>query len=111
MTLMRAGRALRAHRGRGDPRVLPALTVASEGEVVPPSASGGAQPCRVRLAANTAPDRCGPNVRRLRRVYVAVAVLWSALVENRAPTRRDLIGSAVAVAGMAIIVLGHRGSP
>ena len=44
-------------------------------------------------------------------VYVIIAVLWLALVENTTPTRWDLIGSAVAVTGMAIIVLGHRGSP
>lgn len=44
-------------------------------------------------------------------VYVTVAVLWLALVEKTTPTRCDLIGSAVAVAGMAIIVLGHRGAP
>jgi small multidrug resistance family-3 protein len=40
-------------------------------------------------------------------VYVAVALVWLWLVEGRAPTRWDLIGAAVAVAGMAIIVLGH----
>jgi small multidrug resistance family-3 protein len=34
-------------------------------------------------------------------------VLWLWLVENRAPTRWDLIGGAVAITGMAIIVLGH----
>lgn len=43
--------------------------------------------------------------------YVTVAVLWLWLVENRAPSRSDLIGSAVAVLGMAIIVLGNRSSP
>lgn len=44
-------------------------------------------------------------------VYVTGAVLWLWLVENRTPSRADLIGSAVAVLGMAIIVLGHRSSP
>lgn len=44
-------------------------------------------------------------------VYVTVAVLWLWLVEGQAPTRWDVIGCAVAVTGMAIIVLGHRGSP
>jgi small multidrug resistance family-3 protein len=44
-------------------------------------------------------------------VYVTGAVLWLWLVENRTPSRSDLIGSAVAVLGMAIIVLGHRSSP
>lgn len=40
-------------------------------------------------------------------VYVTVAVLWLWLVEGKAPTRWDVIGCAVAVTGMAIIVLGH----
>jgi small multidrug resistance family-3 protein len=44
-------------------------------------------------------------------VYVTVAVLWLWLIENKVPSRWDLIGSAVAVIGMAIIVLGHRSSP
>lgn len=44
-------------------------------------------------------------------VYVTVAVLWLWLVENKAPSRWDLVGCAVALGGMAIIVLGHRGSP
>lgn len=44
-------------------------------------------------------------------VYVTISVLWLWLVEKLAPTRWDLIGCAVAVTGMAIIVLGHRGSP
>jgi small multidrug resistance family-3 protein len=44
-------------------------------------------------------------------VYVTVAVLWLWLVENKTPTRWDLIGSAIAITGMAIIVLGHRGLP
>jgi len=41
-------------------------------------------------------------------VYVAVAVLWLWLVEGQRPTAWDLVGSFVAVTGMAIIVLGHR---
>ena len=41
-------------------------------------------------------------------VYVTVAILWLYFVEQARPTRWDLIGSAVALVGMAIIVLGHR---
>jgi small multidrug resistance family-3 protein len=41
-------------------------------------------------------------------VYVAVAVLWMWNVDGVRPDRWDLIGSAVALLGMAIIVLGPR---
>ncbi|MEK6608100.1 MAG: YnfA family protein [Myxococcota bacterium] len=40
-------------------------------------------------------------------VYIAVAIAWLGLVEGTRPTRWDLLGSAVAILGMAIIVLGH----
>jgi small multidrug resistance family-3 protein len=40
-------------------------------------------------------------------VYVAAAVVWLALVEGQRPDRWDLAGVAVALLGMAIIVLGH----
>ena len=38
-------------------------------------------------------------------VYVAVALAWLFWVEGILPTRWDAIGAAVAIAGMAIIVL------
>ena len=38
-------------------------------------------------------------------VYVAVAIGWLWWVERMEPTRWDLIGAAVTIAGMAIIVL------
>lgn len=44
-------------------------------------------------------------------VYVTVALLWLWLVEETRPTRWDLIGCAVTLAGMAIIILGHRSVP
>ncbi len=44
-------------------------------------------------------------------VYVTVAILWLAVVERVRPTRWDLIGSAVALLGMAIIVVGHKSVP
>jgi small multidrug resistance family-3 protein len=40
-------------------------------------------------------------------VYVSTAVVWLALVEGQRPDAADLVGAAVALAGMAIIVLGH----
>ena len=42
-------------------------------------------------------------------VYIAVAIGWLWVIEGRVPTRTDLFGAAVAILGMAIIVLGHRG--
>lgn len=41
-------------------------------------------------------------------VYVTVAILWLWLVERQRPTMWDAVGALVAVAGMAIIVLGAR---
>jgi small multidrug resistance family-3 protein len=41
-------------------------------------------------------------------VYVAVAILWLWLVDGHRPTSWDLVGAAVAVAGMAIIMVGPR---
>ena len=40
-------------------------------------------------------------------VYVVVAILWLWIIERQTPSRWDLVGSAVVLAGMAIIVLGH----
>lgn len=40
--------------------------------------------------------------------YVAVALFWLWWVEGLMPTRWDVIGALVALAGMAIIVLGDR---
>ncbi|MET0291878.1 MAG: YnfA family protein [Steroidobacteraceae bacterium] len=41
-------------------------------------------------------------------IYVAVAVLWLWRVDGIRPDRWDLIGSTVAVVGMAIILFGPR---
>jgi small multidrug resistance family-3 protein len=41
-------------------------------------------------------------------VYVATAIAWLWLVEQQRPDRWDLIGSAVALAGMAIIAFAPR---
>ncbi len=42
-------------------------------------------------------------------VYIAAALLWLRLVEGVALTRFDLIGAAVALAGMALIALQPSG--
>lgn len=42
-------------------------------------------------------------------VYVTVAVVWMWLVEAQRPDRWDLVGAAVAIAGMALIAFApHR---
>ncbi|WP_437965681.1 YnfA family protein [Sorangium sp. So ce260] len=41
-------------------------------------------------------------------IYVTVALLWSWWIEGQRPTRWDILGGIVTVAGMAIIVLGAR---
>jgi small multidrug resistance family-3 protein len=41
-------------------------------------------------------------------VYVAVAIVWLWLVDGNRPTAWDLIGAAIAVTGMAVIMLGPR---
>ena len=41
-------------------------------------------------------------------VYVGVAIVWLWLVDGHRPSQWDLLGAAVAIAGMAIIVLGPR---
>lgn len=41
-------------------------------------------------------------------VYIGVAIFWLWVVDGIRPTRWDLTGAAVAVIGMAIIMLGPR---
>jgi small multidrug resistance family-3 protein len=41
-------------------------------------------------------------------VYICVALVWLWIVEGERPTRWDITGAAVALVGMAIIVLGPR---
>lgn len=39
-------------------------------------------------------------------VYVAIAILWLWLIDGVRPTAWDLAGSAITIAGMAVIMLG-----
>lgn len=41
-------------------------------------------------------------------IYIGVAIVWLWLVDGQRPTSWDLAGAAVAIAGMAIIMLGPR---
>ncbi|WP_437617159.1 YnfA family protein [Sorangium sp. So ce834] len=41
-------------------------------------------------------------------IYVLVSLLWLWVIEGQRPTRWDILGGAVTIAGMAIIVLGAR---
>lgn len=44
-------------------------------------------------------------------VYIGTAIIWLWLVDGIRPTAWDLVGSAVAMVGMAIIMLAPRTSP
>src|SRR5947209_1018660 len=41
-------------------------------------------------------------------IYVVIAIVWLWLVEGQVPGRWDLVGGAVALAGMAIIAFAPR---
>jgi small multidrug resistance family-3 protein len=41
-------------------------------------------------------------------VYITTAMLWLWMAERQVPTRWDLVGASLCVAGSAIIVLGSR---
>jgi small multidrug resistance family-3 protein len=43
-------------------------------------------------------------------VYIGAAILWLWIVDGIRPTGWDLLGSAVAFAGMAIIIFAPRGA-
>lgn len=42
-------------------------------------------------------------------VYIATALVWLWAVEGQGPTKWDLVGGAIALAGMAVIALAPRG--
>lgn len=54
------------------------------------------------------PDASGRVYAAYGGVYVAVALVWLWLVDGIQPTRWDLVGAAVALAGMAIIAFAPR---
>jgi len=54
------------------------------------------------------PDASGRVYAAYGGVYVAVALVWLWLVDGVQPTRWDLLGAAVALAGMAIIAFAPR---
>lgn len=41
-------------------------------------------------------------------IYIGVAIVWLWLVDGQKPSQWDLVGAAVAICGMAIIMLGPR---
>jgi small multidrug resistance family-3 protein len=51
------------------------------------------------------PDSAGRTYAAYGGVYIGVAIAWLWLVEGVRPTAWDLVGSAVALIGMAIIIL------
>lgn len=43
-------------------------------------------------------------------VYIGVAIIWLWLIDGQKPSQWDLLGAAVAIVGMAIIMLGPKPS-
>lgn len=41
-------------------------------------------------------------------IYIAAAILWLLLVEERVPDRWDLIGAGLSISGAAVILFGRR---
>lgn len=41
-------------------------------------------------------------------IYILASLIWLALVEHVRPSRADLVGSALALIGASVIVLGQR---
>lgn len=54
-------------------------------------------------------DAAGRSYAAYGGVYIAASLLWLWLVERQVPTRWDLLGTLVSVAGAAIILVGARG--
>lgn len=42
-------------------------------------------------------------------VFIALAIAWSVVVDGFAPDRWDVLGAALALAGVAVMVFGPRG--
>ena len=86
---------------------LPWLWLRKGGAVVAVVA-GGAGLDAVCLAAQPASGGGGPGLLAYGGVYVAVALLWLWLVDGMRPSAWDIAGAAVALCGMAIIMLAPR---
>lgn len=43
-------------------------------------------------------------------VYIVGSILWLWMAEGQRPDRWDLVGSAICLAGAAVILMGHRAS-
>lgn len=72
--------------------------------VVPAGLSLSAFACLLTLH----PTSAGRTYAMYGGVYVAVAVAWAFVVDKQQPDHWDLIGAAVAIAGMAIIAFVPR---
>ena len=54
------------------------------------------------------PDAAGRTYAAYGGMYITIAMLWLRCVEHVVPTRWDLIGAGLALAGMAVIVMQPR---
>jgi len=60
------------------------------------------------LLAMTPPALAGRSFAAYGGVYIAASLGWLWAVEGAAPTRADLLGTALALAGAAVILWGQR---
>lgn len=101
-------RPVHRHGRDGDRRLLPALARADAG-----GSPWLLAPAALALAAfawllTLHPSAAGRTYAADGGVYVVVALLWLWQVDGVSPTRWDVIGGAVCLAGMAIIALQPR---
>jgi small multidrug resistance family-3 protein len=72
------------------------------------AAPGGGVAGGIRVAVDPHPSAAGRTYAAYGGVYVVVALLWLWRVDGIVPTRWDLVGGAICLAGMAIIALQPR---
>jgi len=71
-------------------------------------APGSGQPSGFFLAAHVTPAAAGRVYAAYGGVYVSVALAWLWAVDGIPPTRWDLFGVALCLAGMAVIMFAPR---
>ena len=72
--------------------------------------AGRGQPGPVRVAVDLHPTASGRVYAAYGGVYIGTALFWLWLVDGIRPSRWDLLGAALCLAGMAVIMFGPRTS-
>ena len=97
--IVRAGGVLRNRR------LLRVLGVAAAGQHSACRARRHRQPYRFRLRVDSCGFRvCGKAYAAYGGIYIVASLAWLWVVEGQAPTRTDLAGAALAVAGALVII-------